>query len=372
MKRYLAVVILAIVALNIPQAASYTTPDRIITAYKAPSVPLIDAVEDSIWIDAIAYAVTLPDPAGAASILESSNDYAGWFKVMWDAENLYFFFGVIDDVIWSDGDEDDRIELFFDADASGGITQEEYELDYAADYGAFASWWLNQHPDHTQTYDENCSQWVMHIDGTVLSTGTQGPGLTWTGTRFPLEGIQAAVHVNSDEYGYTMEFAIPWNSLMANTPMKTGDAVGLNVQVNDIDTPGERGFYDWRSIWPNASWCDPTNFGQMTLSDMVILDPSSAIENRPNARVQEYCLAQNYPNPFNSTTQIVYNVPRLAEVNLSVYNTRGEKVATLVNEVKTAGEYKIDFSSTHLSSGIYFYKLTTGDMTLTRKMTFVK
>ena len=57
MKRYLVIVVLAIAILNIPQAMSYTTPDRIITAYKAPSVPLIDAVEDSIWIDAIAYAV---------------------------------------------------------------------------------------------------------------------------------------------------------------------------------------------------------------------------------------------------------------------------------------------------------------------------
>jgi hypothetical protein len=267
MKRIGTIALAVIAFFGMAQASSYTTPDRNITVYKTPKAPVIDAVEDSAWVHVQAFAVTQPDSSAPASPIESSTDYAGWFKVMWDDGNVYFFFNVVDDLLYTDDTGDnDKVELFFDADASGGITQAEYEADYATDFGAWGGWWIPQHTGHTMTYDQNCSQWVMEVDGTALSTGTQGPGLSWTGTRFPLDGIQSAVKITEDEAGYTMEFAIPWASLLANTPMKAGDKVGFNVQINDFDLPSARGFYNWVMDFPNANWCDPTVFGKMTLS----------------------------------------------------------------------------------------------------------
>ncbi|NUN09673.1 MAG: T9SS type A sorting domain-containing protein [Ignavibacteriaceae bacterium] len=83
-------------------------------------------------------------------------------------------------------------------------------------------------------------------------------------------------------------------------------------------------------------------------------------------------LSQNYPNPFNPSTVIKYSVPAATNVTLSVYNVIGQKVATLVNEVKNAGTYEVKFNASSLSSGLYIYKLETPGQTITRKMTLLK
>jgi choice-of-anchor B domain-containing protein len=83
-------------------------------------------------------------------------------------------------------------------------------------------------------------------------------------------------------------------------------------------------------------------------------------------------LKQNYPNPFNPSTTIRYTVPKNEFVNLSVYNLLGEKVAELVNEVKNAGEYKVNFTADGVTSGIYFAKISAGDFTQSIKMSLLK
>ena len=84
-------------------------------------------------------------------------------------------------------------------------------------------------------------------------------------------------------------------------------------------------------------------------------------------------LEQNYPNPFNPVTRINYSVPALQKfVTLKVYDILGNEVATLVNDEKDAGNYFVDFTASHLCSGIYFYKLQSGSYTQTRKMILLK
>ncbi len=73
---------------------------------------------------------------------------------------------------------------------------------------------------------------------------------------------------------------------------------------------------------------------------------------------QSYFLAQNYPNPFNPYTTIEYTVLHKSYVSLAVYDLLGRKVTDLVNEVKSAGSYKIRFNGYRISSGVYLYKLT--------------
>ena len=72
-------------------------------------------------------------------------------------------------------------------------------------------------------------------------------------------------------------------------------------------------------------------------------------------------LQQNYPNPFNPTTKINYQIPERVFVTLKVYDVLGNEVATLVNENQPSGVYKIEFDGNELTSGIYIYKLQTGD-----------
>ncbi len=82
----------------------------------------------------------------------------------------------------------------------------------------------------------------------------------------------------------------------------------------------------------------------------------------------KFSLEQNYPNPFNPTTNIQYTMGSKQFVSLKVYDVLGNEIATLVNEEKSAGNYKVEFSNKNISSGIYFYVLQAGSFIETKKM----
>jgi len=88
--------------------------------------------------------------------------------------------------------------------------------------------------------------------------------------------------------------------------------------------------------------------------------------------ISEYRLNQNYPNPFNPTTTISFTIPTTSNVSLKVFNILGKEVATIINETKIAGNYSVKFNAGGLSSGIYFYQLTTENFTATKKFTLLK
>ena len=91
-----------------------------------------------------------------------------------------------------------------------------------------------------------------------------------------------------------------------------------------------------------------------------------------NTAPKEYVLTQNYPNPFNPETKINYLIPVSGGVKLSVYNTLGQLVDVLVNEMQTSGSYSVSFNGSGLSSGVYIYRLESGSFVQTRKMILVK
>jgi len=86
----------------------------------------------------------------------------------------------------------------------------------------------------------------------------------------------------------------------------------------------------------------------------------------------EYLLSQNYPNPFNPATTIKYQLPEASHVTLKIYNVMGELVQVLIDEEKPAGYHHADFNAARLSSGIYFYRISSGSFTDIKKMILVK
>ena len=86
----------------------------------------------------------------------------------------------------------------------------------------------------------------------------------------------------------------------------------------------------------------------------------------------KFDLSQNYPNPFNPSTKINYDVPSDGLVSLKIFDMSGKEVASLVNEVKTAGYYTLQFNAANLPSGVYFYTLSANNFTSTKKMTLLK
>jgi len=92
-----------------------------------------------------------------------------------------------------------------------------------------------------------------------------------------------------------------------------------------------------------------------------------------NIQPTRYTLAQNYPNPFNPSTTIGYSLPNAGNVTLKVYDLLGKEVATLVNGYQVAGNHKVTFNASHLTSGVYFYRLTTGSSyNVVKKMVLLK
>ncbi|RPI04397.1 MAG: carbohydrate-binding protein [Ignavibacteriae bacterium] len=83
-------------------------------------------------------------------------------------------------------------------------------------------------------------------------------------------------------------------------------------------------------------------------------------------------LDQNYPNPFNPSTEIQYSINQFGPVHLSIYNTLGQQVLVLVNERKSPGRYSCRLDGSHLSSGVYFYKLVTPTFSDIKKLVLLK
>lgn len=83
-------------------------------------------------------------------------------------------------------------------------------------------------------------------------------------------------------------------------------------------------------------------------------------------------LEQNYPNPFNPSTTIRYGLPVRSHVTLTVFSTLGQKVATLVDEMKDEGYHDVRFDGSGLASGVYFYRLSAGENVETKKLLIVR
>jgi len=88
--------------------------------------------------------------------------------------------------------------------------------------------------------------------------------------------------------------------------------------------------------------------------------------------INSFSLSQNYPNPFNSSTTIRYQLPNEAFVIFKIFDVLGNEIKTLIEENKEAGYYTFTFSVNDLSSGIYFYKLTSGEYSQVKKFILLK
>lgn len=109
-----------------------------------------------------------------------------------------------------------------------------------------------------------------------------------------------------------------------------------------------------------------------TMGDHELVNVVTDVRDLQNGTPVTYELSQNYPNPFNPSTMIRFAIPQEGMVNIKIFNTLGQEVATLVNEYRNAGNYEVDFNASGLTSGIYFYTITSNNFTLTKKMMLLK
>jgi hypothetical protein len=104
-----------------------------------------------------------------------------------------------------------------------------------------------------------------------------------------------------------------------------------------------------------------------------LYDQNTPVETPADKGVpQSYSLSQNYPNPFNPSTIINYELPITNDVEITVYNTLGEKVKTLVSGSQHAGYHSVQWDASGLASGIYYYKIEAGSFVDIKRMLFLK
>ncbi len=136
-------------------------------------------------------------------------------------------------------------------------------------------------------------------------------------------------------------------------------------------------------IWQNHQWVDgdgdiffsnPDGFKVDFFSNRIFAYYSIAnnVEENKSPFPGGYYLYQNYPNPFNSSSIIKYSIPKTSQVTLKIFNILGKEIATLVNEEKPAGSYTVNFDGSNLPTGVYIYRITTGNYSAAKKLILLK
>lgn len=116
--------------------------------------------------------------------------------------------------------------------------------------------------------------------------------------------------------------------------------------------------------------CTPhQSFG---MTGTITVQAVSAIEDKDGITSNDFSLDQNYPNPFNPTTKITYSVPVAGKVSLKIFNLLGKEIFTLVDKFQAANKYAVTFDAGELASGIYFYRLQAGKVTITKRMVLMR
>ena len=126
--------------------------------------------------------------------------------------------------------------------------------------------------------------------------------------------------------------------------------------------------FRWKSFFVNS------NVGWILAGGSILRYsyPNSNEGNDPSKLPQNFVLEQNYPNPFNPSTVISYKLAAMSNVRLTIYNSLGQEIKTLVNETQNAGVYKVNFDALNQPSGVYFYNLSFNGNSVTKKMMLMK
>ncbi len=203
---------------------------------------------------------------------------------------------------------------------------------------------------------------VTYDDGTI-STSSDG-GASWSNGVILGGGLVGAAFAPGTSTVWAAGQSTPFHSI------DTG-----HTWTQETTYPFEGSIDHLSAADPTHAW-SATSFGQI-LSYLPVV---TSVPGEPPQRTPSgFTLYQNYPNPFNPSTVIEYTVagtrdqgPGGRNVRLVIYDVLGREVAMLVNENELPGTYHVKFDATRLSTGVYFYRLTTGNVSSTLKMTLIK
>src|SRR5690606_8327620 len=252
--------------------------------------PVIDGQLDDIWLT---NAISVQLLTQLYNPLDAENDLLPTAYVMWDAEHIYVFYDIIDDVLVTNESaeneryKDDDVEFFLD-------------------------------PDNSKTpsaHDANDAQFSVRLDDPVM-TGAAAD-------KYP----STVFDMQRTDYGWTFEMAAKWRDV-GHTP-QMGDYIGIDFQVNDDDDGGER---DHKASWfatEDQGWQWAHVFGTGILADKLVvgIEDEAGPPNR-------FAIESVYPNPFTPATPALVSVRELGAYEVRVFNVLGQLIEKRSLEVQ--------------------------------------
>jgi len=207
-----------------------------------------------------------------------------------------------------------------------------------------------------------CKDTANVTKGTITSTLTGKYGMAWDST---LSQDSAWVWVWNQETSGTQNSLNKYHAATGQLKATylftlTGASVGIAGGADVVVLPGAP---------PQLVLL--LNYQNFAVVGYKMKDVLVGLEQSNNG-VREFKLGQNYPNPFNPSTKIEFTLTKAGDVTLEVYDVNGKLVQTLINGYMNAGSKSLDFNAAGLSSGTYFYKISTNGYTETKKMLLVK
>jgi murein DD-endopeptidase MepM/ murein hydrolase activator NlpD len=222
------------------------------------------------------------------------------------------------------------------------------------------TWWQAQKP----YFDPKINALMTHSRPPVFPACPQQEIINEKKNFNPGDSILTVAYYSDQPSGAPTQFTVtmPDNTIWKNWSFSS-------------NTYYSSSYWYWTHILPNnaqsGTWKFKAVFNSLTYEKTFNVAPTgiTPIEGEIPA---SYSIGQNYPNPFNPVTNIKFSIPKTGEVILKVYDISGKEVTELINRSLNAGTYNYDFDASHLSSGIYFYTLVSGDFTGTKRMVLVK
>jgi len=212
--------------------------------------------------------------------------------------------------------------------------------------------------------------WMNSFTTAMFADKTSWPGLSASNNVNTDPGFSASI-VDPMVAGLNLYTVARWNGTISTSPLWRQDTTDPTnvfgaVAKNWAQTQGY-------PVPENLKYsANLTGSDGLPLGDLNWFPEVTGIKQINNDIPAKFSLNQNYPNPFNPSTNIKYSITKSGLVTLKIYNILGQEVATLVNRDQRPGNYAVDFNASNLASGVYMYRLASGNYSLTKKMVLLK